>query len=67
MRRPVKWIVGDIVVLGLAHPLPIGVIGPEFREDERLAIVEYLKIHRDLPGTPPDYQPPQCRLNAETL
>ena len=42
MRRPVKWIVGAIVVLGLAHPLPIGVIGQEFREDEWLAIVEYL-------------------------
>jgi hypothetical protein len=36
-------------------------------DDERFAIVEYLKIHRDLPDTPPDYQPPQCRLNAATL
>ncbi len=51
----------------VTNPLPSGVIGPEFSDDERFAIVEYLKIHRDLPGTPPDYQPPQCRLNAETL
>jgi len=51
----------------VANPLPSGVIGPEFSDDERFAIVEYLKIHRDLPGTPPDYQPPQCRMNAETL
>jgi hypothetical protein len=50
-----------------ANPLPSGVIGPEFTDDERFAIIEYLKVHRDLPGTPPDYQPPQCRLNAEAL
>ena len=34
-------------------------IGPEFTDEERFAIIEYLKIHRDLPETPPDYQPPE--------
>jgi hypothetical protein len=47
--------------------LPGGVIGPEFTDDERYAIVEYLKVHRDLPATPADYQPPQCRLRGEIL
>ena len=50
-----------------ANPLPHGVIGPEFTDDERYAIIEYLKVHRDLPATPADYQPPQCRLRGETL
>jgi cytochrome c5 len=50
-----------------ANPLPDGVIGPEFTDDERYAIVEYLKVHRDLPATPADYQPPQCQLRGETL
>jgi cytochrome c5 len=49
------------------NPLPHGVIGPEFKDEERLAIIEYLKIHRDLPATPPDYHPPQCRLDGELL
>jgi cytochrome c5 len=44
-----------------ANPLPKGVIGPEFTDDERYQIIEYLKVHRD-PATPADYQPPQCRL-----
>jgi mono/diheme cytochrome c family protein len=48
-----------------ANPLPGGVIGPLFSDDERFAIVEYLKIHRDLPATPPDYLPPQCVLNGK--
>ncbi|WP_341502552.1 cytochrome c [Gallaecimonas sp. GXIMD4217] len=30
-------------------PLPRGVIGPRLTEEERLAILEYLKIHRDNP------------------
>jgi hypothetical protein len=47
-----------------ANPLPSGVIGPEFTDDERFAIVEYLKTHRDLPATPDGYQPPQCRLHG---
>jgi mono/diheme cytochrome c family protein len=50
-----------------ANPLPSGVIGPEFTDDERYAIIEYLKIHRDLPATPADYQPPQCHLRGATL
>ncbi|MBL0163586.1 MAG: cytochrome c [Xanthomonadales bacterium] len=44
-----------------AHPLPSGVIGPLFSDDERWAIIEYLKIHRDLPETPADFTPPDCR------
>jgi hypothetical protein len=47
------------------NPLPSGVIGPEFTDDERFAIVEYLKTHRDLPATPDNYQPPQCRLHGQ--
>lgn len=43
-----------------ANPLPPGVIGPELSEEERWALVEYLKIHRDLPETPADYRPPLC-------
>ena len=50
-----------------ANPLPHGVIGPEFTDEERFAIIEYLKIHRDLPETPPDYQPPTCQLAGESL
>ena len=43
-----------------AHPLPTGVIGALLTDDERWAIVEYLKIHRDLPATPADFVPPDC-------
>ena len=43
-----------------AHPLPSGVIGPLLSEDERWAIIEYLKIHRDLPETPADFTSPDC-------
>lgn len=50
-----------------ANPLPHGVIGPEFTDEQRFDIIEYLKVHRDLPETPLDYQPPQCRLNGEVL
>jgi mono/diheme cytochrome c family protein len=50
-----------------ANPLPKGVIGPEFTLDERYAIIEYLKVHRDLPETPADYLPPQCRLHGEAM
>ena len=45
-----------------ANPLPHGVIGPEFSDEQRFDIIEYLKIHRDLPETPADYQPPVCHL-----
>jgi cytochrome c5 len=48
------------------HPLPKGVIGPEFSDEERFALIEYLKIHED-PATPPDYQPPVCRLWGQDL
>ena len=34
---------------------------------DSLAIVEYLKVHRDLPATPANYQPPQCQLWGQTL
>jgi hypothetical protein len=43
-----------------AHPLPSGVIGPLLGDDERWALVEYLKVHRDLPATPADFVPPDC-------
>ena len=49
-----------------ANPLPSGVIGPEFSDAERFAIIEYLKVHRD-PPTPAGYQPPQCQLWGQTL
>jgi mono/diheme cytochrome c family protein len=42
------------------RPLPDGVIGPELNDDERYELIEYLKVHRDLPATPADYQPPSC-------
>jgi hypothetical protein len=43
-----------------AHPLPSGVIGPLLTDEERYAIVEYLKVHRDEPATPASFQPPVC-------
>jgi mono/diheme cytochrome c family protein len=43
------------------NPLPGGVIGPEFSDEERFALIEYLKVHED-PATPTDYRPPVCRL-----
>ncbi|MCI4567528.1 cytochrome c [Lysobacter sp. CFH 32150] len=43
-----------------AHPLPPGVIGPLLGDAERWAIIEYLKIHRDLPATPSEFSPPRC-------
>jgi mono/diheme cytochrome c family protein len=49
-----------------ANPLPGGVIGPEFTDEQRLDIVEYLKIHED-PATPDDYQPPVCQLWGKPL
>jgi hypothetical protein len=42
------------------------VIGPEFTDQQRFDIIEYLKVHRDLPETPPDFRPPECRLPGET-
>ncbi len=49
------------------HPLPSGVIGPLLTDNERMAILEYLKIHQDLPATPADYSPPECHLLGATL
>ncbi|NQD39068.1 cytochrome c [Permianibacter sp. IMCC34836] len=49
-----------------AHPLPSGVIGPEFSDEQRYAIIEYLKVHRD-PPTPAGYEPPQCQLWGQSL
>jgi len=43
-----------------AHPLPSGVIGPLLGDDERWAILEYLKLHRDLPETPDAFVPADC-------
>jgi mono/diheme cytochrome c family protein len=50
-----------------ANPLLRGVIGPVLTEGERVALVEYLKVHRDLPATPEGYEPPQCKLWGEVL
>jgi mono/diheme cytochrome c family protein len=44
------------------HALPSGVIGPLLSDKERYAIIEYLKVHRDLPDTPTDFSPPDCTL-----
>ncbi|MEM1089829.1 MAG: di-heme-cytochrome C peroxidase [Pseudomonadota bacterium] len=43
-----------------ANPLPGGVIGPLLSDEQRWALVEYLKIHRDEPGTPADFEPTAC-------
>jgi len=50
-----------------ANPLPHGVIGPEFTDEQRFDLIEYLKVHRDLPETPADYQPPDCKLRGKSL
>jgi hypothetical protein len=46
-----------------ANPLPPGVIGPLLSDDERDAILEYLKVHRD-PPTPTGFRSPDCRKLA---
>jgi mono/diheme cytochrome c family protein len=48
------------------NPLPSGVIGPEFSDDERFALIEYLKVHED-PETPADFRPPVCKLWGRDL
>ena len=50
-----------------SNPLPHGVIGPEFTDEQRYDLIEYLKVHRDLPETPANYLPPECRLDGEIL
>ena len=42
------------------NALPPGVIGPLLSDAQRYAILEYLKVHRDLPATPAEYTPPDC-------
>lgn len=47
-----------------ANPLPSGVIGPLFNEEDRMAILEYLKIHVDTPQTPADFAPIDCSVQS---
>ena len=49
-----------------ANPLPSGVIGPELSDEQRFALVEYLKVHRD-PPTPAGFSPPECELWGRTF
>lgn len=49
-----------------ANPLPAGVIGPELTDEQRFALVEYLKVHRD-PPTPAGFKTPECRLFGRSL
>ena len=37
-------------------------IGPLLSDEERMALLEYLKVHRDLPATPADFRSPDCGL-----
>ncbi|MGX5200484.1 di-heme-cytochrome C peroxidase [Aliikangiella sp. IMCC44632] len=50
----------------LANPeknkLKAGVIGPELTEKQRFALIEYLKIHQDLPKTPAGFEPEACSI-----
>ncbi len=48
------------------NQLPEGVIGPLLTDEQRYALIEYLKIHED-PATPADYQPPVCTLMGQPL
>lgn len=50
-----------------AYPLPSGVIGPLLTDAQRMALIEYLKIHRDDPETPADFKPPVCHFLGESL
>ena len=49
-----------------ANPLPSGVIGPLLTDEQRFALVEYLKVHQD-PPTPEGFTPPQCQLFGRSL
>lgn len=49
-----------------ANPLPSGVIGPELSDEQRFALIEYLKVHRD-PPTPADFTPPKCELWGQSF
>ncbi|WLQ12547.1 cytochrome c [Hahella aquimaris] len=48
-----------------ANPLPKGVIGPMLTEKQRMAIIEYLKVHRDEPETPLEFKPSGCATVPE--
>jgi hypothetical protein len=48
------------------NPLPSGVIGPVLSDEQRFALIEYLKVHRD-PPTPADFTPPKCQLWGQTF
>lgn len=45
-----------------ANPLPSGVIGPLLSQHQKMALLEYLKIHRDSPATPADFRASDCGL-----
>lgn len=45
-----------------ANPLPSGVIGPVLTHDERMALLEYLKVHRDSPADSYVQRPASCQL-----
>jgi hypothetical protein len=50
-----------------AYPLPVGVIGPLLSRQQKLALLEYLKIHRDSPQTPAGFRVADCGLAGGTL
>jgi len=49
-----------------AHPMPAGVIGPLLSHHQKMALIEYLKIHQDGPATPADYRASDCGLTEGT-
>jgi mono/diheme cytochrome c family protein len=49
------------------YPLPSGVIGPLLSQHQRMALLEYLKIHRDSPTTPAGYRATDCGLVSGVL
>ncbi len=49
-----------------ANPLPGRRDRTGFTDEQRFALVEYLKVHRD-PPTPEGFTPPQCELFGKSL
>ncbi|NVK40784.1 MAG: cytochrome c [Oceanospirillaceae bacterium] len=47
-----------------SYPLPGGVIGPLLSHHQKMALIEYLKIHRDGPDTPADFRASNCGLTG---
>ncbi|MDC0664116.1 di-heme-cytochrome C peroxidase [Marinobacter sp. SS21] len=45
-----------------AHPLPGGVIGPVLTHNQRLALLEYLKVHQDQPTADYEVTPASCQI-----